>query len=277
MEELNLLRKKTGMTIAKAWILMVSAVLLFIVSVFVVALISKINKRDISDFVHTHLSWIMISVFSVCSLWGFNINKRELPFFQKPSFAIIITCMMIAIAWSYVSPIVGDLLPFSERESKNVEISAKIEIFLGLLITLIFTVLQIGIIGHGLLKNYFFKQVLFTVAAVSMVLVVPQAVIGLLFQTVIIFYVYYRTASFQLPLLMASVLTISEETFKFLYGDSITSKNYIRINFMPNETSYHMGIIACLGIIIGGLYFIKSKTTTIAWQRPEEDENLTFL
>jgi hypothetical protein len=183
---------------------------------------------------------------------------------------------MISLAWSYISPIIVEFFPFNEKESDNIE-RVGIHFLLGVLSSTLFTFLQIGIIGHGLLKNYLFKQVIFTVAAVSIVMVIPQAVIGLFFQTAIMFYIYYRSASFLLPLMMTVIFNIVEDIFKFNLGSNIVTRNYIKFDFVQNDTIYFAGLAACIAIIIGGLYFIKTQTKVIAWQRPEEDEDLAFL
>ena len=120
-------------------------------------------------------------------------------------------------------------------------------------------------------------QVLFTVAVVRIVMVVPQAVIGLIFQTLIMFYIYYRTASFQLPLLMTTVFIMVEETFKLTWGQGISTKNYIKIHLIQNDNLYYIGLLIAISITLAGLFFIKKQTTPIAWQRPEEDEDLVFL
>jgi hypothetical protein len=219
---------------------------------------------------------LMVLILSLSSLWGFYINKEQLPFFNIPSILVVLVCIMISLAWSYISPIIVEFFPFNEKESDNIE-RVGIHFLLGVLSSTLFTFLQIGIIGHGLLKNYLFKQVIFTVAAVSIVMVIPQAVIGLFFQTAIMFYIYYRSASFLLPLMMTVIFNIVEDIFKFNLGNNIVTRNYIKFDFVQNDTLYFTGLAACIAIIIGGLYFIKTQTKVIAWQRPEEDEDLAFL
>lgn len=276
MDELNLLRKKTGMTFVKAWILMITAVILLFLSGGILGAIAGVRGENLSIFVEKQILWVLLTIILICSLWGFFINKKQLPSLKKTSLQILVISIIIALAYAYISPMIMDLIPMNEIESKNIE-RVGINLFLSLTLSLFFTTLQIGIIGHGLLKNYLFKQVIFTTAVVSMVMIIPQAVIGLALQTLIMFYIYYRTASFQLPLLMTAIFNILEDIFKQYFGRTISTQNYIRNIIIQNDTFYYMGFILCVCIIISGLYFIKCQTKPIAWQRPEEDENIVFL
>lgn len=272
----ELLRKKTGMTIAKAWMLMVTAVVLLFLCTFTLGAVAALKNVNPNGLLETAIFVLLTIIIFSCTVWGYFINKRQQPFFQKQPLSIIFACIIIALAWSYISPIIVQFLPFNETDSHNLE-SIGIQGFLGLILSLLFTTLQIGVIGHGLLKNYLFKQVIFTVAAVSIVMLIPQAVIGLIFQTLIMFYIYYKTASFQLPLLMTAILSLADGVFKYSFGDKIITKNYIRIYLMPNDLTYYIGIFVLIAIIIGGLYFIKSQAQSIEWQRPQEDETIAFL
>lgn len=276
MDELNLLRKKTGMTIAKAWMVMVTCVIVFIFGAGIIGGVLGYRNADPQEFIEKGVFILLVLILTLSSLWGFYINKKQLPFFNKPSVLVVFVCIIISLAWSYVSPIIVEFLPFNEKESDNIE-RVGIHFLLGVISSVLFTFLQIGIIGHGLLKNYLFKQVIFTVAAVSIVMVIPQAVVGMFFQTAIMFYIYYRTASFILPLIMSISFIIVEDIFKVYLGNNIVTRNYIKFDFVQNDTLYFTGLAVCITIIIGGLYVIKTQTKVIAWQRPEEDEDLAFL
>lgn len=276
MDDLNLLRKKTGMTIGKAWMLMVSCVIVFLLGSALIGGIVGYRNGDSNELVEKGIFIVLLLILFIASLWGFFINKKQIPFFKPSTFFVTLICTIIALAWSYISPIIVDFFPFNETEAENIE-RMGVEFFLGILLSIFFTFLQIGVIGHGLLKNYLFKEVLFTVAAVSIVMVVPQAVIGLIFQTLILFYIYYRTASFQLPLLMTVIFIVVEDSFKWIWGQDIPTKNYIKIHLIQNDNLYYLGLLIAISIIFVGLFFIKKQTTPIAWQRPEEDEEIAFL
>lgn len=276
MDELNLLRKKTGMTIAKAWMLMIICVAVLFLGGGILGAMAGINNVSPEAYLEKWIFLIMLLIISISSIWGYFINKKQLPLFHKTSIKIYLLSLIIALSWSYISPLVLDFLPFNSTETESLE-RVEVELFLGIILSQFFTMLQIGVIGHGLLKNYLFKQVIFTVVAVSIVMVIPQAVIGLLFQTAIMFYIYYRTASFQLPLLMTLSFSLVEYACKLTWGYDVTIKNYIRINLVPNPTLYQIGLLVAILIIIGGLYLIRKNTSPIVWQRPEEDESLAFL
>lgn len=276
MDELDLLRKKTGMTIGKAF----TVVFTLFLSTFVVGIAVAIIFKDIMpkkiDIIEDNIFLLMLIVFLFGNIWAYYINKKEFPFFKKSSFSIIITSIIVAVAYSYISPGIIDIYPFGERAGEKID-SLEITNLLTLAISIIFTFLQIGFIGHGLLKNYHFKQAIFAVAAVSIMFFVPQAVIGLMFQSLIMFYVYYRTASFQLPIIMTIMFSLVEDSFKIFYGNEIIKGNYIRTHFVQDNTLYFAGLIASVFVILGGLYFIKRQTKVIEWQRPDEDENIAFL
>lgn len=276
MDELDLLRKKTGMTIGKAF----TIVFTLFVSTFVIGIAVAIIFRDIMpkkiDIIEDNIFLLMLVIFLSGNIWAYYINKKELPFFKKTPFSIIVVSIIIAIAYSYVSPGIIDIYPFSEKAGEKID-NLEITNLLTLAIGIVFTFLQIGFIGHGLLKNYQFKQAIFTVAAVSIMFFVPQAVIGLMLQSLIMFYVYYRTAAFQLPIIMTIMFSLVEDSFKFFYKNDIIKGNYIRTHFVQDNTLYFVGLIASLFVIFGGLYFIKTQTKVIAWQRPEDDESIAFL
>jgi len=276
MDELNLLRKKTGMTIAKAWMLMIICVVVLFLGGGILGAMASINNVKPETYLEKGIFIIMLLIIGITSIWGYFINKKSIPLFKKTPLQIYFVCILIALSWSYISPLLLDFLPFSNVETENLE-RVEIEFLLGMILSLLFTILQIGIIGHGLLKNYLFKHVIFTVVAVSIVMVVPQAVIGLIFQTAIMFYIYYRTASFQLPLLISFSLILVEDICKIVWGNHVTIQNYVRIQLVPNPTLYQIGLLIAVLIILGGLYFIRKNTIPISWQRPEEDEDLVFL
>jgi hypothetical protein len=277
MDELDLLRKKTGMTIAKAFMLVFSLVLIFGVVSITFGILSNTNKGNTKtfDMVENEVFIILIIVFLLGNIWAYFINKKELPFFRKTSFAIIISSIIIAFAWCYIIPIITEFRFFEAKQSKKLDNIGPNSI-LTLVISVFFTFLQIGFIGHGLLKNYLFKQAIFTVAAVSIMFFVPEAVIGLALQSLIMFYVYYRTASFLLPILMTVLFSVVEDCFKLIYGPNIGSVNYVRTHIIQNDTLYFAGLIASVFVILGGLYFIRTQTKVIEWQRPEEYENIAF-
>lgn len=274
MNEFDLLRKKTGMTIAKAWMLMMLGIVVFFLSAGAVGFIAGLQKKAFKDDAEGFIFVALLAIIVLCCIWGFFINKKELPFFKNTSMVITLICFCIILALFYISPILYDLLPY-EKEStpKDRYLSSLLEVFLSLALT----VLQVGFIGHGLLKNYLFKQVLFTVVAMSIVFIIPQAVIGMAIQTLIMFYVYYQTASFQLPILMTFILSLSELFLKHILKIQTSNNNYIKTQLIHNDTLYYIGIVVCMGIIAGGLYYIKSNTKTIEWQKPEENETLAFL
>ena len=276
MNELDLLRKKTGMTIAKAWMLMATTIVIFILDNTAFKLL--INSKTISIKNFDGATFYFISLFVATFLgcvWGFFINKKQMPFFKNQSLLIWFWCIIIALVWAYISPVVFDILPMNIPKQKNPE-SLEIGSFFSLTSLLLFIILQIGIIGNGLLKNYALRQAIFTIMAVGIVMLNPIAVISIAFQTLFLFYIYYRTAAFQLPIFMVFIFGALEEILP-LYFDANYSTNYIRNYFIQNNSVYYIGLVVCVSLIIGGLYYIKTHTKLIEWQRPEEDENIEFL
>ncbi len=272
MNEFDLLRKKTGMTIAKAWMLMLSGIFVFLLLAVAIGFYNGYKKNVMLD-AEILVFGVLIAIICLCCLWGFFINKKQLPFFNKPTPESIILSVIVALAWFYISPIINDLLPY---ESKSSDKRTDLPLLFESLLSLSFAVLQIGVIGHGLLKNYQFGKVLFTVAAMSIIFVVPQAVVGMALQTLLMFYVYYRTASFQLPVLMSLVISILEEFFRRVLKINISYNNFIK-SLIDNTTVYYLGLVLCVALIAMCFFYIKKRTQVIAWQRPDEDESMAFL
>lgn len=269
MDELDLLRKKTGMTIGKAFTVVFTLVFItFAISVFFGILFGE-NKSEAVKLVEDNVFILLLIIFLLGNIWAYFINKKELPFFRKTPISIILISIVVALAYAYISPAIIDIYPFSNKEKETLE-NISVTNILTLLISIFFTSLQIGFIGHGLLKNYQFKQAIFTVAAVSIMFFVPQAVIGLMFQSMIMFYIYYRTASFQLPIIITIIFSLVEDFLKFIYGYDISKENYIRTYLVQDNTLYFAGLVACVCVIFGGLYYIKKQTKTIEWQSSEE-------
>ncbi|AFK03512.1 hypothetical protein Emtol_2375 [Emticicia oligotrophica DSM 17448] len=276
MEDWQFLQKKTGMTIAKAWMMMVTCIIVFFLGAGIFGALAALQNKNIEQVINDWVFGLLILILLISSLIGFFINKKQLPAFQRVSPIVYVISLVIAFAWAYIHPIVVDFLPFNEVESKNIQ-NLGPSFILGAISALMFTTLQIGVIGHGLLTNYLFKQVIFTVAAVSIVMVVPQAVIGLFIQTLIMFYIYYRTAAFQLPLLMTLSFSVLEDIFKYKINHDVPTKNYIRLYLIGNESVYYMGLLIAIISILGGLYLIKKHTLEIIWQKNDSERNIEFL
>ncbi len=274
MNEFDLLRKKTGMTIAKAWMLMVSVVVIFALSNGIFNMFFNANRGSFTmtskEFI-VYFTAFNLSIFLGC-LCGIFINKKQLPSFRNTTPSNYIWGFVIAMAWCYINPVILDFFPSNPISLKD----NKLLLLLGGVGMLLTITLQIGIIGHGLLRNYSFKNALFTVIAVSIIMLEPQSVIILVFYTLFLYYIYYRTASFQL-IVFITTISVTTESFLPLYFDADYSINYVRTYFLQNETLYYIGFVFCVGLIITGLYYIKTHTKFIEWQRPDEDENITFL
>lgn len=275
MDELDLLRKKTGMTIAKAWMLMVMTVISFFCFRYI---FQFLNNQAISpvSFSSSQSRYIAMGLaMSIGCAIGYFINKKEQLSFKKVSLSSIFCCFLIAWAWCFTSPIIYDIMPLNIPKPPKVE-SLEPRFFITTIALVLMAILQIGIIGHGLLKNYSFKDVIFTVAAVSIIMITPQVVMSLVFQLLFLFPIYYRTASLILPILVVAVTNITEETIMIIF-DADFSTNYVRTYFFQDTLMYSIGFIIAFLVIVGGVLYIKKCSKPIQWLKPEEDETIMIL
>lgn len=60
MDELNLLRKKTGMTIAKAWMVMVTCVIFFILGAGIIGGVLGYRNADPQEFMEEGIFVLMV-------------------------------------------------------------------------------------------------------------------------------------------------------------------------------------------------------------------------
>ena len=76
MNDSELLRKKTGMTIAKAWMLMLSCVVVFIKNVGIFGAVAGFKKSGMDD-VENFVFGALLLMLLLCGFWGFFVNKKE--------------------------------------------------------------------------------------------------------------------------------------------------------------------------------------------------------
>jgi hypothetical protein len=275
MDELDLLRKKTGMTIAKAWMLMIITVIIFFCLRFI---FQFLNNQSISpvSFSSNQSRYIAMGLaMSIGCTIGYFINKKERLSFKKVSIFSILCCLLISWAWCYTSPIIYDIMPLNIPKPPKIQ-GLEPRFFITTFALVLMVLLQIGIIGHGLLKNYPFKDVIFTVAAVSVIMITPQVVMSLVFEILFLFPIYYRTASLILPLFVVATVNITEETIMII-TDADFSTNYVRTYFFQDTLTYSIGFIISLLVIIGGVFYIKKYSKPIQWLKPEEDETIMIM
>jgi hypothetical protein len=267
MEGIDLLRKKTGMTIGMALMLMFGSMFFIFMLAGIYGGINGYTQEKLDQQAAIDLTLVaMLISFCVFSVIGFYVNKKELFHTKKPDIYIVFMGFLIGILWSLVSTIFADYYNIDKRVTAGMSNTW----WFSFLTNCLFVLLQIGIIGHGLLRNYDFKKTLFTSSFLCVSLFLPAAVISMVFQTGILLFIYYRTASFYFVVLISIIMFSPFYIFKSLYGFQNISYNYLRLEVFKNDTVYYGFWLACIIALIFCLYLVYKNTKEIAWLRETE-------
>jgi hypothetical protein len=269
MDDLELIQKKTGMTIGTAWILMFSSVVfLFLIGFSFGVYMAASGQKDAMNQAVDFIMISLVASFSIFAIIGFWINKKEWFYTQKPSLDVILLVLLIAILWSFVSSFFMDYFP---KYDDRVQIGKLTNNWLfGILLNSSMIIFQIGVIGHGLLRNYELRRAMGTICFICITFYMPAAVVSLVLQSMILLYLYYRTASFWL-VYGASLLMFSPQYFlRYILGESAVNINFWRVNIIQNDMVYY-GLLAIAVLLIGVLIWqIKNKTVLIKWAKEYE-------
>lgn len=269
MDDLELIQKKTGMTIGTAWILMFSsiAVLFLCGVVFGIYMAAKGGKQGMGQAV----DFVMISL--VCSFLlfagiGFLINKKEKFYTQKVKPEVILWAVLIAILWGFVSSFFMDYFPKYDGMAPIGELTNN-WVF-GVLLNSAMIIFQIGVIGHGLLRNYELRRAMITISFVCITFYIPAAVISLVLQSMILLYIYYRTESFWVVYACSILMFTPQYLFKYIFNAPAINFNFWRVYILPNDTIYYVLLVLSLVGIGVLLRQIKAKTVLIKWLKEYE-------
>jgi hypothetical protein len=268
MKDIDLLRKKTGMTIGTALMLMFGAMF----SIFIIAGLYGIikgfkgQKPGSGDAIDLTLTAMVIS-FAIFSVIGFYVNKKEKFCTNRVGVFTILMGSLVGLLWFVVSSVFYDF--YNLNNSINTDGISNTWWF-SMAINTVFVLLQIGIIGHGLLRNYDFKKALLVSSIMCVSMFMPAAVISLVFQTGILLFLYYRTASFYLVLAISVVIYTPEYILRNLYNFKGVGRNLLKLDIIKNDTIYFSVWFGCLIALSFCIYILFKNTKTIAWQRESE-------
>lgn len=269
MNDLDLLKKKTGMTIGTAWVLMFSSVALLFLSGFIYGIMLSQSKKTISMTESTDMIMIfMVLSFLVFATIGFYVNKKELPYFSNVSSKVMMILFVVAICWSVISSIFLDYFMMSEEMNKMTGFSKSW--WFATILNASMIIFQIGVLGHGLIRNYTLKKSMIAISFICIVFYMPAAVSSMVIQSMILLYIYYRTASFWVVLLTSTLMYVPEYIFREIYAMPKLNYNYYKNVIMPSTSVYYtVWAFAVLGLITA-LWYLKQNTQVIKWERDDE-------
>lgn len=277
MEELNLLRKRTGMTVARAWMLMIGVFVLFFSISVVVGIIQGIAqaKTGVKTNIDILVNGVFLGLtlcFSIGSWVGYRINKKDVAKLKKMSLKDLLLSVGLAVCLSYILSFLAEIL---RLEMKNEEMIGGFMKWFAPFMSVIMTYFQVGVIGHGLLRNYTFRESLLTVLFLCVILMVPAGVISWAFLSVIFFFIYYRTQNITIPLFLTLLVYYLDLIIKeILKIDYVSFENYYRRIIPLNDTLFYLSIVVVLGFIFFLVNKIVEGKNVKQWRNEEEYEDI---
>lgn len=269
MNDLDLLKKKTGMTIGTAWVLMFSSMALMFLLSFAYGIASFINKTPITTGNSMDVVMlVMVMSFLVFALVGFYINKKELPYNNNVSKRTMCILFIIAMLWSVISSIFLDYFISNEAMDQVQGISKTW--WFAIILNTALMIFQIGVLGHGLLRNYNLKKSMIAISFICIVFYMPAAASSMVIQSMILLYIYYRTASFLMVLLTSTVMYMPQYIFRGIYNISKLNYNFYKNEIFHSDSVYYIVWVLAIFALIVALWFFKQNTKTIKWERDED-------
>ena len=268
MDDLDLIKKKTGMTIGTAWILMFSSVALMFLLGFGYGITSAVSKEPISMSNSVDLVMIvMVLSFLTFALIGFFINKKELPYFAKVAPKVLLILFVIAMLWNIIASLFMDYFINKEMMNKLEGISRTW--WFTTILNISMMIFQIGVIGHGLLRNYNLKKSMIAISFICIVFYMPAAVTSMIIQSMILLYVYYRTASFLMVLLTSTMMYMPDYFYRGVFDIQQFNYNFYKNEILPSHTVYYVVWVLAIFALMGALWYLKQNTKVIKWEREE--------
>lgn len=277
MEELNLLRKRKGMTISRAWMLMIGVFVLFFLLSVVAGIIQGVAQAQSGEKANMYIlvNGIFLGLtlcFSIGSWVGYRINKKDVAKLQKMTAKELFLSVVLVICLSYILAFLTDAL---RLDMKNGEMIGGFMKWFGPLMSVVMTYFQVGVIGHGLLRNYSFRESILTVLFLCMILTVPAAVISWAFVSVIFFYVYYRTQNITIPLVLTLLVYYLDLIMKEILSiDYVSFENYYRRVIPIKDTLFYVSLVVVLVAIMFLVYKIVEGKNVKQWRNEEEYEDI---
>jgi hypothetical protein len=267
--------KLSGMTIFKAFMLvffcvsLIHCIGLFFQAGFLFGFLdssvhstAKINLKP-----NTYGYFIAYTMFI---LIGLRVNNFDLPIFEKSNLTGYFKILVLSILWIVFCIFLNDLVT-----TKNIGTVVVNQDFKGYfdfkeslrnINSLLYIVFYIGILGHGLLKNYNFNRVVIVLAFCSLPFLHPTIVLQYLFLNLILIFIYYHTRAFQLTLFFMVIALIFDHVFALLYSpQELRYGNIIKDHIIGNEIAYYLFMALVLVLFLYILFSFKSPEKRKLW------------
>ncbi len=263
------------MTTANAWMLLFACIsFLIVIMVAFVFYNKRIGLRK-AEFEVQNIFYAFILNFTLVSLLGIYKINKELPFFKSIKSKDFLTVILVSIIWIVFSSIFDEFANLFQSDSKDKDDAfSHSRWILDILVSVSFTTFQIGVISHGLFKNYSFKKAIITIFFSSLVFILPHVALPMAFQGLMFAIIYYALGSFQTVLVSAILVSIPEYFFWYFYG--IKNNNPIKNNWIVNEYIYYLVIALSFVVWLYFLFRLYKNRAKIHWEEVPTYENITF-
>lgn len=264
-----------GMTIFKAFLL----VFLCVSLIHVIGFLFQVGfvYGFIESYIHNTAKISMrpnaygqLISYSVFILIGWKINNYEKPLFSKSGFSDYLKIVILGILWIVFCIFLNDLV-----KTKNIGTVAVNQDFkeyfdftgsLRNVNSILYGLFYIGVLGHGLLKNYNFKKIIIVLAFFSLPVLHPTVVLQFLFLNLILIFIYYHTRAFQLILAFLVVAAILDHVFVLVYSPhELRYENIIKEQIIGNANVYYLFMAFVIVLFLYILLSFRSSKKQYLW------------
>lgn len=275
MNELEFLKKRKGMTMANAWMLIFASIgFLIVLMVAFVYYNKRIAQKD-AEFEVEYILYTFVLTFSLVSLLGIYKINKELPYFKAIRNSDFLSVLLISVTWIIFSSVFDEFASLFQSDSKDKnDVFTHSRWILDIFVSFSFALFQIGVISHGLFKNYPFKKAIITIFFSGLAFILPHIALPMAFQGLMFAIIYYVLGSFQTVLISAIAVSVPEYFLWYFYG--IQNSNPIKNNWIVYEPIYYL--VTALAFIVW-LYFLfrlYKNRAKIHWEEVPSYENITF-
>ncbi|WP_255037235.1 hypothetical protein [Lacihabitans soyangensis] len=268
MNELEFLKKRKGMTIGIAWLLMffsmLSVVLVgYLMGLYIMSNSINVRSSDLLDY----SSVALVISFFIYSIVGFFLNQKEFPKNNKITLKVLIITIIIGLLWSFLSSLLTEHYVINVDMFKQRKITGTW--WFGLILSSAMAIFQIGILGHGLLRNYPFNKALVAVSFVCIAYYIPVAVVSMVIQTSLLFLIYYRTGSFFLVLSTSWIIQTIDYFLRELLNIQEPNFNYYKQTIFQSASTYYIFCILAFLLLLGSMLVLKRISPKIQWQKDD--------
>ncbi|HLO46659.1 MAG TPA: hypothetical protein VK175_20115 [Leadbetterella sp.] len=275
MNDLEFLKKRKGMTIANAWMLLFTCIgFLIVLMVAFVYYNKRIVQKDAEFGVEYILYAFVLTFFSV-SLLGIWLINKEFPRFKSIKNSDFFNVILISMTWIIFSTVFDEFASLFESDSKDKnDVFSHSRWILDILVSVSFALFQIGVISHGLFKNYSFKKAIITIFFSGLVFIIPHIALPMAFQGLMFAIIYYALGSFQTVLISAILVSVPEYFFWYFYG--VKNNNPIKNNWIVNEPIYYLATALAFVLWLYFLYRLYKNREQIEWNQTATYEEIIF-